>query len=611
MNYTIESILKKIIETPYSAFFYTPAFYKDAISYVFEGVKEVKSIVDKDSLKTGIELADSEVKKGKACFGLVPYEASYLIDDFQNSSRRVQSDIPANTEDGRIFFYDTAQRIVSQDLQWPATNDDEETISIQNFSLNTSREDYIAAIKKIKNYISEGDTYQVNYTIKSKFTISGSLSQLFIDLAFRQSARYTAIINTGKKLILTFSPELFFEKNGNSIVSHPMKGTQKRGHNSETDKANKEELFTSIKDKAENIMIVDLIRNDMSRIPGIQQVSADLLFEIQKYESLFQMISTLNATTTEQTSLWDVFLSLFPCGSITGAPKIRTMEIIKELENGPRGIYTGTIFMGVDTKFSFNIPIRTIEIDIKSGAAEMGIGSGVVWDSDAEKEYEECLLKGNFLTLQQKKFYLFESVLIENGTLYLLHEHLERLRKAAEYFLFIYDKLKILAEIENQGILNQVGDQFYLRIILYKWGAIELEVKPFSKPPKDPKITFSEKVVSSASVFQYFKTSRREMYVSELKKYNEKGFFDVLFLNEKDEITEGSFTNIFIRKGNIWLTPPVQSGLLNGVYREYLLNNQSYTHKEKILYKHDLLEADEIILTNAVRKSIRVLFCKE
>jgi para-aminobenzoate synthetase/4-amino-4-deoxychorismate lyase len=608
MTYDIFSIINDIVQTAESAFFYTPAIYPDAKSFFFKGLKLKHEITDKLTLEDGIRKVEAFSEPSSGCFGTIKYEAAYCLDDFRHLNPSSALNKQTSQQLGCIYFYDEVTSLSSELLSFPDSNNDPSRCTIEDFALNASKAEYIQAVKQLKLYIAEGDTYQGNFTIKSTFRVSGDIAGLFIDLVFKQSAKYTAIINTGTQLIITLSPELFFKKTPGHVSCLPMKGTGKRGYTIENDHLFRNNLAESEKDQAENVMIVDLIRNDLSKIPGIERVDAGPLFETEKYESLIQLVSHINAKTNPQTPLWEVFNALFPCGSITGAPKIRTMEILRELEKEARGIYTGTIFMGNKDKFVFNIPIRTLVIDPFSRQAEMGIGSGIVWDSDPEKEYEECLLKSKFLTAPAEKFHLFESILIENQELFLLENHLERLRRAADHFLFVFDKTKIHQTISQ--VMNQqpaVGS-FYLRIALFKWGKAELQFVKYAPPPSEPLISISEIQISSKNPFQYFKTSKRTLYQTELKKCQSEGYFEVIFLNEREELTEGSFTNIFLRKGDTWFTPPLHCGLLNGVYREFLLKQDPLHFQESILTRSDLETCDEIMLTNSVRKSIIVKF---
>ncbi|MDP2364786.1 MAG: bifunctional anthranilate synthase component I family protein/class IV aminotransferase, partial [Ignavibacteria bacterium] len=394
-------------------------------------------------------------------------------------------------------------------------------------------------------------------------------------------------------IIISLSPELFFEINGRSIISKPMKGTSGRGINLSSDSLIRNQLETSKKNIAENVMIVDLIRNDLGRISKYGSVKAKNLFEVEKYESVYQMVSTIESKLRKRIQLSDVLRNIFPCGSITGAPKIRTMEIIKELEKEQRGIYTGAIGLIRKNKITFNVPIRTLCLDKKTGKGEIGLGSGIVWDSIAEEEYEETRLKGKFLTEPEKPFEIFETMLVNKGKIILLEEHLDRMQQAAEYFLFCFDRKKIVLQLA--GIIKQTKNLSYrLRISLSKSGKLNYKQTSITNDKEEIKVIISKNRINSKDKFQYFKTTNRDLYNREYKKYSVNGFFDVIYLNEHGELAEGSITNIFIYKNDVISTPPLNAGILSGVFRKYLLKNNSIIRESK-LHIQDLLEADKIV----------------
>ena len=385
----IKEIINKVLATPNAAFFYTPPFFGKSDSYLFLRPKEIITIKSLRNLDEKLNRIDELVAEGYFGYSFMNYEAGYLFEKSLNKF------LPRNENLIQFFFYDkkNVQPIKSNKILL----DSFEKYKIKNFKLNTSKNEFTNSISKIKSYIEEGDTYQVNYTIKGKFDFEGSYSGLFNNLVFNQSAQYIAVINNNGKIIISLSPEMFFENNGRKIISKPMKGTARRGIDHSNDEFIKYELERSEKNRAENVMIVDLIRNDLGRVSEYGSVKVRNIFEVEKYESVYQMVSTVESKLKKNTKLSDVLKNIFPCGSITGAPKIRTMEIINELEKENRGIYTGSIGLIRKNKITFNVPIRTLTIDKKTNKGEIGLGSGIVWDSIAEEEYEETKLKGNFL----------------------------------------------------------------------------------------------------------------------------------------------------------------------------------------------------------------------
>jgi para-aminobenzoate synthetase/4-amino-4-deoxychorismate lyase len=387
-----------------------------------------------------------------------------------------------------------------------------------------------------------------------------------------------------------------------------MKGTLQRGYNKADDSLAAYSLRNSEKNRAENLMILDLLRNDMGRISEFGSVRLRKLFAVEKYETLLQMTSEVESVLREDVSFSDIIKNIFPCGSVTGAPKISTMKIINELEKNDRGNYTGAIGLIYEEKKVFNVAIRTIHLEKENEnkfKGEIGIGSGIVWDSKPKKEYEEILLKSNFLLKPFPYFELFETMKYSNGEYERLDLHLNRLKESASYFLFKYDEELIIQSLKNEIGKYDSSKDYRIRLILNKWGSIKVEVSDMPPTTEEIKIIISDKIISTENRFQYFKTTNRELYNSEFKKYSQKGFFDVIFINEKNQVAEGAITNIFINKTGLLYTPPIASGILPGIFRKYWLQ-KNINIKEEVLYKDDLLIADEIILTNSLRGIIKV-----
>lgn len=597
----LNEILDIVLKEPYGAFFYTPALYANANSYLFYKPVKVIEVNDPEDIDSTLGEAEELIKKGYAGYTLMSYESGYYFERRLRKHQWEKTSFPLMTF---VFFTKkNVIKIASKEIK-SGSQSAKGAYSIRDFRLNVTGEEYIENIQKIKKYIEEGDTYQVNYTIKGKFEVDGDLRYLFRSGVFNQSARYSAFINSADKYIISFSPELFFMSDNKKLITIPMKGTMRRGVNLAEDKLRRNQLQESLKDQAENLMIVDLLRNDMGRISRFGSVKVNKLFRIEKYETLYQMVSVISSVA-DNPDMKTLVKNLFPGGSITGAPKIRAMEIIRELEKEPRGIYTGAIGIFNKHKKIFNLPIRTLVIDKATNKGELGIGSGVVWDSDPQKEYEETLLKSDFLLKPQPEFEIFETMLIESGKIYLFDLHLERIRKAAAFFLFRFntEEFRRLADRICSGCSSIL--KYRLKISLNKWGELKADISELNEKIDSIKVIVSDKRINSGNRFLYFKTSNRKLYSEEYEKYSQKGFGEVLFFNEKDELCEGSFTNIFIKKGDIWFTPPLCSGLLNGTYRQVLLSTKK-CYKEKFLYSEDLRSADEVMLVNSLRKEIKV-----
>lgn len=488
---------------------------------------------------------------------------------------------------------------------------------IDTIRLSLAQEGYEKIIARIKSYIEAGDTYQVNYTLKLLFDFYGSADDLYLQLRRNQMVSYGAYLRHNKQCIMSFSPELFFRKEKNICTVRPMKGTSRRGNSPDEDSELALALHNDEKNRAENVMIVDLLRNDLGRLASMGSVEVTSLFDVETYESLLQMTSTITGNTGEDLPLSQLFKALFPCGSVTGAPKIRTMEIIHELESGPRGVYTGAIgYLAPNGDALFNVPIRTIVLDGQKG--EMGIGSGIVADSNAANEWQECRLKADFLNKAPSDFQLIETMLWspDNGY-WLLPLHLERAKASASYFGFPLDVDELTAALTAyQDILGT--ETCRVRLLIDREGEITISHSPCplpkncALPPSPsldalPKTYLATERTDSANTFLYHKTTKRQTYDRHWQEAHQAGFFDVIFTNERGEISEGAISNIFLEKGGIFYTPPVSAGILAGVFRKYLLSSYPEQVKEKHLTKADLKAPDTTLyLGNSVRGLVQV-----
>jgi para-aminobenzoate synthetase / 4-amino-4-deoxychorismate lyase len=595
-----DDIIKQVEDNPCAAFFYTPSLYKKAFSYLFIKPLEIISVYKKEDLNYAFKVIHKLIDKGFYGYSLINYEAGFLFE------AKLLHLLSGNNEKLiQFFFFDKREvkHLKSSKIIFNEFSHDK--YSVTDFKLNRSETQFFDDIKKIKHYIKEGDTYQVNYTVKGKFNFTGSYSALFQKLLYNQSARYPAFINNNEKYIISLSPELFFQTNCKKINSAPMKGTIRRGHNHSSDALSVKELEYGEKNRAENVMIVDLIRNDLGRICCYGSVTASELFQIEKYESLFQMVSEVQGKLRKKTKIQDIVQNIFPCGSVTGAPKIRTMEIINESEKEERDIYTGSIGLITPKEIKMNVAIRTITINKKTKDGVMGLGSGIVWDSNPQSEFEEVKLKSKFLTEPLDYFEIFETMRFENGEIKFFNDHLARMKSAANYFLFKFNAKKIRKQLVESmaGIDRQKPKK--IKLSLTKWGKIKVDLSDIPKSAKNISAIISQSRIDSTDKFRYFKTTNRKLYDDEYALCNSKGFYEFLYLNEKDEIAEGSRTNIFIRKDDTWFTPNLESGALPGIYRKYFIGKNSEV-SEKILKVDDLLSADEVLLTNALRGEVIV-----
>jgi para-aminobenzoate synthetase/4-amino-4-deoxychorismate lyase len=389
-----------------------------------------------------------------------------------------------------------------------------------------SFDDYLADIKTIKTEIAEGNTYEVNYTFDFNVEFNGDEFELYKYLLQKQNTPYTAFIKNKFDTLLSFSPELFFTVENNHIITKPMKGTIKRGANEKEDKENIKFLKSDIKNLSENIMIVDLLRNDLGKIAKIGTVKATNLFNIETHPTLHQMTSQIEADLKENTSLLDILKALFPSGSITVAPKISTMNIIDRIEKGKRNIYCGAIGFITPKKYIFSVPIRILQKSIDDKNFKYRAGSAITWDSNIQDEWMEAITKAKFLNTN---FQIIETMRIKNKKVLFIDQHLTRMHNSAKNYGFSFDKNSVKVNTNNDGIV---------RILLDKTGKINIEYKKI-KGDKTNKIRISSIVVNSNSEFLYHKTTYRPYYNTNYDEY-----YDEIFFNEKDELTEGSRTNI-------------------------------------------------------------------
>jgi para-aminobenzoate synthetase/4-amino-4-deoxychorismate lyase len=413
-------------------------------------------------------------------------------------------------------------------------------------------------------------------------------------------------VNTGFEQILSHSPELFFRIQDGLIVAQPMKGTAPRGMNNEQDKLRALELQQSEKERAENVMIVDLMRSDLGRICTTGSVETTKLFEATRFSSLWQMTSTIEGKLSEDWTIGSVMRALFPSGSVTGAPKIRAMEHIARLESAKRGIYTGAIGFVKKESAQFSVAIRTSVL--RGGEGAMGVGSGITYDSVPAREWEECAWKCGFLTRRVPRFKLFETLLWHDSYA-LLERHMARMASSADYFGFACDRSKICTELRAAASQFTSGEKWRVKISLDRKGHVEVTSARFTHE-RNGRVMIAERRTSREDYFLFHKTTHRPIYDQALAEARAAGCDDALFFNEHRELTEGAIHNVFLLKNGVWRTPAAQCGLLPGSYRaEFLAGNPDV--REEILRREDLLQADAIFLCNSVRGMYEVKIARD
>lgn len=478
--------------------------------------------------------------------------------------------------------------------------------SLKDIQPNLQQGAYNERFGRILDYIGAGDIYQLNLTFKAKFGFEGSRAALYRELRRKQRVAHGAFVETDNFSLLSLSPELFIEADEKRILTRPMKGTAPRGFTAAEDEERKAWLESDIKSRAENLMIVDLMRNDLSRIAKPGSVRVPDLFTVETFETVLQMTSGVEGALSPDCDFSRIIRALFPPGSVTGAPKLRAVEIIRELESEPRGVYTGAIgFLSPHGGCHFNVAIRTLYIG-RDGKGEAGIGSGIVQDSRARSEYEECLLKLKFLTdPPAEEFELIETLRFDWSSGYiLLQRHLDRLEQSASRLGFRCPRAEIVCALyEHAARLS--GPSHRVRMTLSREGRISIGSTALPPPPpRGFTFAIAPNRVDPSNLFLYHKTTNRRMYDDTRKALNAvTGCDEVLFLNTLGELTEGSFTNLFLEINGEMLTPAVSCGLLSGTLRQDLIEQGQV--REAVLTLDDLARASGVWLGNSVRGLVR------
>jgi para-aminobenzoate synthetase/4-amino-4-deoxychorismate lyase len=468
---------------------------------------------------------------------------------------------------------------------------------------DTGEAAFACSVEKIRRWIEAGDTYQANLTGRMVGQLTGDAARLFGQMMEAQPVEFGAVLRVGERIILSASPELFFRMRDKQITVRPMKGTATRGRDATEDSLQAEALANDAKNRAENVMIVDLLRNDLGRIAEMGSVQVGQLFRVDCFPCLLQMSSEISAVLRPEMGLAEVFGSLFPCGSIVGAPKVRTMQILRTLEKRDRGVYTGAIgCVAPGGEAVFSVAIRTAVI--KGQRLEMGVGAGITYDSNAQSEYAECLLKGAFL--REMPFALIETMLWENGHCPLLARHLARLRASAAYFGFRCEPERIRQAIEVCGASLPPDTAWKLRLTLDRAGEpVFQKPEPVLADRAPLKAILWPEPVNSSDRFLRHKTTRRALYNDASASALRRDYVDAIFVNERGTVTEGAVHNLIVRHGAKWRTPPLDAGVLPGVYRAHLLATMPDLVEQDVTVE-ELLAADEVWLTNAVRGVRRV-----
>ncbi|MFB6278397.1 MAG: aminodeoxychorismate synthase component I [Salinibacter sp.] len=572
-------------------------------SWAFTAPHRVLTATTATEVRALVNELEAATDQGRYVAGYLSYEAGYPFVDL---------DIPDHAEQPLAWFgvYDAPRRLAPADVE-TGLNALDARSTVRDVRLGVSRPEYIDAIEAVRRHIGRGNVYQINYTAPLRFQVEGDPRALYRRLRSRQRVPYAAYLNCGARQILSLSPELFVRREGTRARTRPMKGTIRRGRTLDEDRALREALAADPKNRAENLMIVDLLRNDLSVCSRPGSVTVPALYETEPYPSVTQMTSTVEGRLRDDAGLAVLLRALFPCGSVTGAPKRRAMRTIRDLETTPRGVYCGAIGMaGPDDTAVFNVAIRTVVLD--EGKGTMGLGSGIVWDSDPEAEYDECTLKGTFLTGDadghsnatgppEEDFELIETMRFDGVRIPLLDRHVARLARSAAYFSFPFDEERFRRRVERTVRGRDADTPLKVRTTLDRWGRLSVTTTPIDGGPTEPwSLTVADERVDRTDPFFYHKTTRRGAYDRALAAAQAEGYDEAVLLNQDGDVTEGTYTNLFVRQGeNLW-TPPVESGLLAGVYRDHVLETQPQA-STRPLTLDDLELADAIYCCNGVR----------
>ncbi|HEX5463932.1 MAG TPA: aminodeoxychorismate synthase component I [Burkholderiales bacterium] len=581
----------------------------DARSRLFTGLRTEIICTRAEEVEHRFNEIAAACAAGRHVVALFDYELGHALE------KRLAQHLPDARSLFRALVFNQCRRLDAAEtaafIDTQLKRQPQQPCGIAALQPNVSRERYAACMQRIHDYIDAGDVYQIDFTFKLLFDYFGDPLALYGALRARQPVAYGAFIRLpDRSAVLSFSPELFFRRDAASgtVTAKPMKGTARRGINPEEDAFRGAALAQDAKNRAENVMIVDLLRNDLGRIAQPGSVQVERLFEIEPYPTLLQMTSTIRAQVDPGRTPADLLRALFPCGSITGAPKVRAMEIINELESAPRGLYTGAIgHFAPNSDVVCNVVIRTLVLD-GNGRGEMGVGGGIVYDSDADDEYAECLLKASFLSEHDPGFALIETLRCEPQHGYQrLDAHLERVAASAAYLGFACDRGAIVLTLEAHRRGLDPAAAHRVRLTLDKRGRIEITSAPLVATIDAQTlqaVIVSQHRTHAGDLLLRHKTTARALYNAELARAQSTGCFDALFANERGELTEGARSNVFVKLDGRWHTPPVSCGLLPGVMRAELLADSAFGAAERVITLEELRDAQALILTNSVRGSV-------
>lgn len=555
-----------------------------------------------------LEAMQQALADGRHAVGLFSYELGAQLQGVSHA--------PADWPLAQVLIFERCERLSADRVaHWlERQTEGSPPAGVAALRANVSEDEFAEAVGVIRGYIASGDTYQVNYTYRLRFDAYGEPLALYRRLRERQPVPFGACIALPDgRVVLSLSPELFLRHEGGLLTARPMKGTAPASGDAAIDAARARSLASDKKNRAENLMIVDLLRNDLGRIAALGSVQVPALYEVARHGGVLQMTSTITARLRDGVSLTDIFAAVYPCGSITGAPKRRTMQIIGEVEPAARGLYTGAIgWFGASEEgasvgdFCLSVPIRTLALQTSGNGVrrgEMGVGAGIVFDSQTADEWAECQLKAGFLTGLPPTFAIFETMRASPQGCPLLEKHLARLPASAAYFGLAFDEKAARTAVREACAGLAAGD-YRLRLAFGPAG-IDIRTAPLAPLPEPVRLLLADEPMSSDDLFLRHKTTVRDRYDAAWREAERQGAFDMLFVNEKGELTEGGRSNVFVKLDGRWFTPPLSAGLLPGVMRAVLLEDGAWGATERALMLADLRAAEEIVVCNALRGVLR------
>nr|WP_217345450.1 chorismate-binding protein [Noviherbaspirillum sp. L7-7A]MBV0879732.1 chorismate-binding protein [Noviherbaspirillum sp. L7-7A] len=581
------------------------------VSRLYSGYRETLECADAAGLNAWVAQVRQALEGGRFAVLLCDYELGAGLHGI--AARPEAAQRPA----ARALLFAQCRRLSRQEADdWLAAQAGDAPAGIAALKAAEDAQHFAAAIGRIHAWLEAGDAYQINHTWRFHFDAWGEPAALYRRLRARQPVPYGALaLLPDGAAVLSLSPELFMRQEGRTLTAQPMKGTAPAAGDAALDAVTAAQMQADTKTRAENLMIVDLLRNDFGQVAETGSVKVPALFQVDRYGAVLQMTSTVSATRRADAGFAQILSALYPCGSVTGAPKRRAMQIIRELEDTPRGIYTGAIgWLDASGDFCLSVPIRTLALDAPQGgvrAGVLGVGAGIVHDSVAGDEYQECLQKARFLTGLPQEFTLFETMHAtrDDGCRH-LERHLARLAASARYFGFGWDGQALRAKIAAACAGLGEGEHA-LKLVLSFAGEATLAASPLAPWPQPVKVLLAPQPTASDALFLRHKTSLRERYDQAWRTAQEQGAFDMLFHNERGELTEGGRSNVFLLLDGHWLTPPLTAGVLPGVMRGVLLDDPAWGAREARLSMADLRRAEQVLVCNALRGALRARVVSE